>query len=152
MARLPRLACAAGALFAVCLVDAAARADALDAIKARIELMHADSKAARLGADMIKGNAPFDLAKAKGVFATFVDAAQKEPALFPDDSKSGDGTTASPRIWEEMTAFKAAYAKFGEESAQAEKSITDLASFKAAFGTVTRNCSTCHERYRVKKG
>ncbi|SEC24129.1 Cytochrome c556 [Rhizobiales bacterium GAS188] len=126
-------------------------ADAKSTIEERIRLMKVDGQAAKLGLDMIKGTVPFDLAKAKGIFATFVDAAQKEKSLFPPDSKTG-GTTASPKVWEDMAGFLAAYDKFGSESAAAQKSITDLDSFKAAFGTVTKNCGGCHETYRVKRG
>jgi len=152
MRRSPSLLCASAAFLALCIATAAVRADALSTIKARIDLMKADLQAARLGNDMIKGNAPFDLTKAKGVFATFVNAAQKEPELFPEDTKTGDGTTASPKIWEDMDAFKAAYVKFGSDASAAMKATIDLASFKDAFGGVVKNCGACHEKYRVKQG
>jgi cytochrome c556 len=152
MARSPSLFCASAALLALCCATLGVRADALSTIKDRIDLMKVDGQAARLGLDMIKGTVPFDLAKAKGIFATFVDAAQKEPALFPEDTKTGDGTTASPKIWEDMAAFKAAYGKFGSEASAAMKATTDLASFKESFGGVVKNCGSCHELYRVKKG
>ncbi len=146
------LLCASAAVLAVCGASLSVRADALGAIEARIKLMKVDGEQARLGLDMIKGTVPFDLAKAKAIFATFVDAAQKEPELFPEDSKTGDGTTASPKIWEDMAGFKAAYAKFGKDSADALQATTDLNSFKAAFGTATQSCGACHQLYRVKKG
>jgi cytochrome c556 len=152
MSRKTFLLCASAAFLAVCGASLGVRADALSSIEARIKLMKVDGEAARLGLDMIKGTVPFDLAKAKGIFATFVDAAQKEPALFPDDSKTGDGTTAAPKIWEDKAAFNAAYEKFGKESAAAIQSTTDLNSFKTAFGTVTQSCGGCHQLYRVKKG
>jgi cytochrome c556 len=34
----------------------------------------------------------------------------------------------------------------------AEAKVTDLDSFKAAFGNIGKNdCGGCHEKYRVKK-
>ncbi|MFI5014462.1 MAG: c-type cytochrome [Hyphomicrobiales bacterium] len=152
MSRKIFLLSASAAFLVVCGASLGVRADALSAIEARIQLMKIDGQAARLGLDMVKGTVPFDLAKAKGIFSTFIDAAQKEVTLFPEDSKTGDGTTAAPRIWEDMAAFQAAYGKFGKDSADALQSTTDLNSFKAAFGTVTKNCGSCHELYRVKKG
>jgi cytochrome c556 len=51
--------------------------------------MKANGDAAKLGSAMAKGEAPFEAAKAKAVFATFIDAANKMPKLFPENSKTG---------------------------------------------------------------
>ena len=56
-----------------------------DPIAARKALMKANGEAAKTGAAMMKGEAPFDLDKARKVFATFENAGEKAPALFPDD-------------------------------------------------------------------
>jgi cytochrome c556 len=57
---------------------------------------------AKIGAAMTKGDAPFDLAKAKKMFATFEGTAGKAPALFQDNSAeqatADDPYTASPEI------------------------------------------------------
>lgn len=122
-----------------------------DPIAARKALMKANGQNAGLGAKMIKGEEPFDLAKAKAIFVTFQDAAAKMPNLFPDNSKTGGETTASPKVWEDMAGFKAGFEKFAADSKAAEASVKDLDSFKAAFGTVAKNCGGCHETFRVKK-
>ena len=122
-----------------------------DPIAARKALMKANGDQAKIGAAMVKGEAPFDLAKAKAIFVTFVDAAGKMPALFPDNSKTGGETTAAPKIWEDMADFKARFEKFGSDAKAAESKVTDLASFKDSFGAVAKNCGGCHELYRVKK-
>jgi cytochrome c556 len=123
-----------------------------DPIAARKSLMKANGEQAKAGAAMAKGEAPFDLDKAKKIFATFEDAAAKMPALFPDNSKTGGETAADPKIWENMDDFKARFAKFGTDAKDAEAKVTDLDSFKAAFGSIGRNdCGGCHEKYRVKK-
>lgn len=122
-----------------------------DPIAARKAMMKGNGAQARIGAAMVKGEAPFDLAKAKKVFATYQEAAEKMPALFPANSKTGGETTAAPKIWEDAAGFKAAFAKFGADAKAAEASVKDLDSFKAAFGTVAKNCGGCHETYRIKK-
>jgi cytochrome c556 len=123
-----------------------------DPIAARKSLMKANGDQARIGAAMAKGDAPFDLEKAKKIFTTFEDAATKMPALFPDNSKTGGETAADPKIWESMDDFKARFAKFGTDAKDAEDKVTDLDSFKAAFGNIGKNdCGGCHEKYRVKK-
>jgi cytochrome c556 len=123
-----------------------------DPIAARKELMKANGRQAKFGSNMVKGEAPFDAAKAKEIFVTFIDAASKMPNLFPENSKTGGETSAAPEIWQHMDDFKARFAKLGADSKKAEESVTDLDSFKAAFRAVGQNCQECHERYRLKKG
>jgi len=123
-----------------------------DPIAARKVLMKANGDQAKIGADMIKGEAPFDLAAAKKIFATWEDAATKAPALFPDTSKTGGDTAARPEIWEDMDDFKARLAKLGTDAKDAAAKVNDLDSFKAAFGNIGKNdCGGCHEKYRIKK-
>jgi cytochrome c556 len=123
-----------------------------DPIAARRALMKANGDQAKIGAAMAKGEAPFDLAAAKKIFVTFEDAAAKMPALFPDTSKTGGDTAADPKIWENMADFKAKFVKFGEDAKAAGASVTDLDSFKAAFGNIGKNdCGACHQTYRIKK-
>jgi cytochrome c556 len=122
-----------------------------DPIAARKALMKANGDQAKIGVQMAKGEIPFDLAKAKTMFATFEDAASKMPNLFPPDSKTGGKTAALPKIWEDMADFKARFAKLDTDSKAAEGSVTDLDSFKAAFTAVGKDCGGCHELYREKK-
>ena len=113
---------------------------------------------AKIGAAMVKGDKPFDLAAVLKIFATFEDAAAKMPALFPDSSKSeanspeADDFSPTPKVWEDMADFKARFVKFGEDAKAAAASVKDLDSFKAAFGNIGKNdCGACHEQYRAKK-
>ena len=123
-----------------------------DPIAERKALMKANGDQAKIGAAMMKGDAPFELDKAKKVFTTFGDAAAKMPSLFPDTSKTGGDTAADPKIWESMDDFKARFAKLGTDAKEAVSKVTDLDSFKVAFGNIGKNdCGGCHEHYRVKK-
>jgi len=120
-------------------------------IAARQALMKKNGEGAKLGTQFMKGEAPFDLAKAKAIFATYADAAAKAPALFPPDSKTGEKTEALPVIWEKMDDFKAKFVKFGQDAKDAQAKVTDEASFKAIFPVVQKNCGGCHQTFRVKK-
>ncbi|HEU4660994.1 MAG TPA: cytochrome c [Pseudolabrys sp.] len=122
-----------------------------DPIAERQKLMKANGNEAKLGLAMTKGQVPFDLAKAKKIFATFEESAQKMPGLFPENSKTGEKTTASPKIWENMADVKAKFAKLGEDAKEAEASVKDLETFKTAFAKVGKNCGGCHQVYRIKK-
>jgi cytochrome c556 len=120
-------------------------------IKERKAIMKANGDQAKIGASMVKGEAPYDQAAAQKIFATFGDAASKMPNLFPDNSKEGGDTAALPKIWEDMADFKARFAKFGDDAKAAEASVKDLDSFKTAFGNIGKNdCGGCHQLYRAK--
>jgi cytochrome c556 len=120
-------------------------------IAQRQALMKKNGEAAKLGTQFMKGEAPFDLAKAKAIFAAYADAAAKMPALFPPDSKTGEKTEALPIIWEKMDDFKAKFEKFGADAKDAQDKVTDEASFKTIFPAVQKDCGGCHQTYRVKK-
>ncbi|HKM88019.1 MAG TPA: cytochrome c [Xanthobacteraceae bacterium] len=127
-----------------------------DPIAARKALMKANLDQAKIGAAMTKGEAPFDLDKVHKMFATFEDASAKASALFPANSigeaTADDPYTASPDIWQNLDDFKARFAKLGTDAKEADASVKDLDSFKAAFGNIGKNdCAACHEKYRLKK-
>ena len=123
-----------------------------DPIAARKALMKNVGAVTKTGGQMAKGEIPYDQTKAQEVFTTYVDAAAKMPGLFPDNSKTGGDTAAKPEIWENIEDFKARLVKLGTDSKAALDSVTDLDTFKAAFGNIGKNdCAGCHEKYRVKK-
>jgi cytochrome c556 len=122
-----------------------------DPIAARQALMKNNGRQGKLGLDMIRGNVPFDLTSAKAIFSSFIDAANKMPNLFPENSKSGGDTSASPEIWVHMEDVKARFAKLAADSKAARDATKDLASFRTAFRHVVGHCDSCHEHYRVKK-
>ncbi|MEI6417534.1 MAG: cytochrome c [Sphingomonadales bacterium] len=126
-------------------------AAAADPIKAREEIMEGNGKAAKAGGAMLKGEAPFDAAKAQGILASFATGAKEFGKHFPKGSDKGD-TEAAPAIWEKPADWKAALAKFETDSAAAAAmKPAALADFGKAFGMVTANCKSCHEAFRIKK-
>jgi cytochrome c556 len=120
---------------------------AQDTIADRKALMKQQGAQTAQGAKFMKGEEPFDLAKVKNIFAVLASTAEKIPALFPDSSKTGD-TAALPAIWEKKDDFNAIAAKLAADAKAAQASVTDEASFKAAFPVVTKNCGGCHQPYR----
>ena len=123
-----------------------------DPIAARKALMKANGDQAKIGVAMMKGEAPFDIDKVHKIFAAWEDAAAKMPSLFPADSKTGGDPAADPKIWTSMEDVKARFAKLGADAKDAAAKVTDLDSFKAAFGSIGKNdCGGCHEKYRIKK-
>src|SRR5947199_792624 len=85
-----------------------------DPIKARKALMEENGKQGKLATEMIEGKRPFNLEQAKAVFASFANAGEKGPSLFPEDSKQGD-TAALPSIWENKADFNSRFAKLASD-------------------------------------
>ena len=123
-----------------------------DAIKARRELMKADGAATKPVVAMLQGKAPFDLATVQKALKTYQNAASKEPALFPPDSKTGD-TNALPVIWDDdnIADLDARFKKMGDDATAALAAIKDEASFKATMPDVLQGCDGCHEKYHAKR-
>jgi cytochrome c556 len=122
-----------------------------DPIAARKGLMKNMGAVTKTGGQMVKGEVPYDQAKAQEIFATYIDVAGKMPDLFPANSKTGGETTAAAKIWDDNAGFKAGFAKLSTEATAAKAAVKDADSFKASFGGLTKNCGGCHETYRVKK-
>ena len=121
-----------------------------DPIAARKALMKSNGDQNRVATDMLEAKRPFSLDDAKKVFATFAEAGEKAPALFPDDSKTGGDTAALPPIWENKADFNARLAKFASESKAAMDATKDLDSFKIQITEVRKNCGGCHQTYRKR--
>lgn len=123
-----------------------------DPIKARKDAMKAAGEATKPIGAMLKGEMPFDNAKAQEALKAYVATAKDYDKHFPAGSTTGGDTTAAPKIWEDMAGFKAGLAKWSAEATAAQAAVKDEASFKAEFGKVLGNCKACHDNYRVKKG
>lgn len=121
-----------------------------DIIDKRQTFMKHSAAEAKIGSSMIKGETPFDLAKVKEIYAAFAADAGAMPTLFPECSKTGDHTTASPVIWDRLADFKAAIAKFAADVKTAQDTTKDLDTLKTNFQTIGKDCGSCHQTFRVK--
>ena len=121
------------------------------AIAKRKDILKGVGDATKPVAAMLKGEAPFDNAKAQKALATYASAAKELKGLFPADSKTGGDTAALPKIWDEKAKFDAIFDKLAADATAAAGAIKDEASLKANFGKVLGNCKACHDDYRAKK-
>ena len=117
----------------------------LEPIEKRRAAMKAIATAGSPPFQMLKGTAPFELAKVQATLKTFQDEAAKLKTLFPEDSKSGGDTDASAKIWEEKAAFDKAIDTFASIAGTAATLIKDEASFKAEYPKVGASCGGCHK-------
>ncbi|MBB4039744.1 cytochrome c556 [Microvirga flocculans] len=99
---------------------------------------------------MLRGQEPFDLAKAQASLKILAANAQKAAPLFPESSKSADKTEALPTIWENKAKFDSIMTKLGTDAQTALASIKDEASLKAELPKVLQNCGACHNDFRKK--
>ncbi|MGV2978674.1 c-type cytochrome [Camelimonas sp. ID_303_24] len=118
-----------------------------DPIAARKALFKQMAGALKAPGQMLKGEAPLDLAKVKEGLAVVAANSAKLGSLFPESSKTGD-TGALPKIWEDKADFTGRFDTLGKDAAAAIVSIKDMDSFRAAMPKVLGNCGACHKIYR----
>jgi cytochrome c556 len=148
------LVVALGALSAVAFAGALATSaiGADDPIKTRKELMKTMGGGAKTLGGMLKGDVAFDGAKAAEAANAMNVAAVEFVKHFPDTSKEGGETEASPKIWENMADFEAKAKTMADDAAAvAVAAAAGEAQFKEAAGKMFGNCKSCHEAYRVMK-
>ncbi|WP_081451389.1 c-type cytochrome [Aurantimonas manganoxydans] len=124
----------------------------IDPIEARQAIMSNNGAAAKLGGQMVKGETPFDAAAAGVALRTLYSGSLGFGHYFPEGSETGGDTEAAPAIWEKPDEFRAALAKFQNDAAAAiEAKPENVDAFKQAFSSVTTNCKSCHDEFRVEK-
>ena len=104
-------------------------------------------------APMVKGEKPYDQAVVDTSLAQLEETAKKLPAMFPDSIKGlkieGD-YSSSPKVWEDKAGFAAKIDSFAKAVTEVKGKIKDLDSLKAAVPAIGKECSGCHETYRLK--
>lgn len=133
------------AVAALAIGATAVYAQNLDAIKQRRDAMKNIAKAGTPPFQMMKGQAPFELAKVQAGLKAYQDEGAKLKTLFPADSKTGGDTDASPKIWQAKSEFDAAIDTFIATAKAAAGSIKDEATFKADYPKVAASCGGCHK-------
>jgi cytochrome c556 len=117
-------------------------------IKQRKDVMKANAEATKAPTAMMKGEAPFDLAKIKTSLKTFQDNSAKLKTLWPADSQTGD-TRALPAVWTNMKDYLSWFDGFAKDAKAAEASIKDEASFKTEWPKIVGYCGGCHKDFRA---
>lgn len=128
-----------------------------DKVKEAQDIMKANGRA--LGgvlSPMVKGEKPYDQAAVDAALRQLDDTARKLPTMFPESTKGmkpeGSDYSSSPKIWEDKAGFDAKIASFAKAVTEAKAKIKDLDSLKATMPGIGRECSGCHETYRLKNG
>lgn len=135
---------------AVTLGITAAMAQAANVVEQRQNLMKQNGAATRNVSAMLRGQAPFDLAQVQAALRNYVEVGQVYPTLFPENSKTGNNTKATPAVWENKADFDAQNAKFVQDSQAALAAIKDEATFKTEMPKVLGNCGGCHQKYQAR--
>lgn len=120
-----------------------------DPIAERQEIMEGVGNVTRTGVQMMRGEREFDLETARSVLETYVDAAERMPDLFPEDTQTGGDTRAAPAIWENKDDFVGQFEAWGATVSAALAPVEDQASFAAAMQEATASCRECHTDYRL---
>jgi cytochrome c556 len=124
-----------------------------DQVKRTQAMMKDNGKNAGALAAMVKGEKPYDQSTVNAALAQFEDTAKNLPTLFPASLKGvkfeGD-YSPSPKIWSDKAGFDAAIASFAKTVTEAKAKIKDLDSLKATMPAIGKECSNCHETFRVK--
>ena len=118
-------------------------------IKERKDLMKANAEATKGPTAMMKGEAPFDLAKVQASLKTFQDNAPKLKGLWPQDSQTGGDTRALPAIWKNTKEYLDWFDGFAKDAKAAAQAIKDEASFKTEWPKVVGYCGGCHKDFRA---
>jgi cytochrome c556 len=127
-----------------------------DIVKQRQQAMKDNGKSLGgvLGA-MAKGEKPYDQAAVDAALAQLETSSKKLVSLFPDSTKGlkGEGKySSSPKVWENRSDFEAHAANYSKAVSETKGSVKDLATLKAAVPVIGKQCSGCHETFRLKDG
>ena len=102
-----------------------------------------------------KGETPFDAAAVLAqlqALAANAETGDKVDVLWAAGTETGGDTTSSPKIWEDMSGFKAAADKYkADVDAAVAAPPADVAAVGAALQAIGANCGACHGAYRIKK-
>jgi cytochrome c556 len=120
-------------------------------ILARQEIMKKSNDDLKMLSAIAKGEAPYDSAKATAAYTSMEDSYKKVQGLFPDDSKTGEKTRASPKIWENRADFDTKMAAFIKVAGEAKAKASSEAGFKEIHPAVVKACDNCHEVYRLRR-
>ena len=120
-------------------------------IKERQEIMKKSDEDLKLLSRMMRDEVPYDAAKVSAAYASMETSYKKAQGLFPDDSKTGENTRASPKVWENRADFDAKLAAFIKVAGDAKGKATRAAGFKEIHPAVIKGCDNCHADYRMRR-
>jgi cytochrome c556 len=126
-----------------------------DLVKQNQDIMKANAKAVTGLFAMIKGEKPYDQATVNAALTQLDDTAKKLPTMFPDSIKGlkTDGDyNATSKVWEDKAGFSARSTSFGKAVTDAKAKVKNLDTLKTEATAIGKECTACHETFRVKNG
>ena len=142
--------------------QALAHSGAMGIVKERMDSMATLGDHAKAVGDMLKGKTAFEVSVVEEAAEVFVSHGERMPLLFPDTvaSREGAKTEALPAIWDNWEDFTALASKFTQDSqtlvavinglsTEAQSTGEQSRAVRAAFFRASKNCSGCHERFRL---
>jgi cytochrome c556 len=118
-------------------------------VKERMDMMEAMAKSMKVITDRIKNKR--DLAAVKTEAEAIAEHAPHMTHLFPPGSRQPP-TDARATIWQSWPDFEGKARALAIESAKlAKMDLGNFAAVSAQVEAVSRSCTACHAKYRVKK-
>ena len=105
---------------------------------------------------MVKGEVPYDQAKASEALAKLADVAPKIPQAFPASSKGKTSPdtrySASPKVWDNRADFEEYASNLAKTIADSRGKVAEFSKeLKAAYPEINDACNGCHQDYRLRR-
>ena len=143
----------AAALLTVVTITAHAHQGATGVVKERMDMMSEIGKAMKTIGQMVKGETAYDAPAARAAALVIQRHAENIPVTFPEGSTEKP-SEALPAIWQNWEEFLAINSRMQSDA----KTLAEIAAkssgpeeIKIQFGAVGKSCSSCHEKFRLKK-
>jgi len=124
---------------------------AIDNVKKRQDAMQQVREATKVLFPMAKGKNEYDDFVVISMLEQMLDAAKPYADYFPIEQEAVAHSEAAETIWTDRSGFNQSVKKFIDDiefTLNAEPESLD--DFKPMFATITSNCQSCHQVYRMK--
>jgi cytochrome c556 len=119
-----------------------------DPVAQRKQLMKSNGQNSAALNRMVRGEDPFDAAKAGAAFTAWSENQSKLTPLFASAPPADADSRALPKIWENKADFDARMTAFGKAVSDNKDKAKTADELKASYPVVSKICNDCHEVYR----
>lgn len=132
---------------------AIAHQGATGVVKERMDMMGEISKAMKVIGEMVRGVTAFDASAAREAALEIKKHASMIPELFPAGTteKPSEALSAIWENWEEFLELTNDMKVEADVLADTASNSSNPEEFEAAFGRIGRSCTSCHQKFRLKK-
>ena len=138
--------------FATLLISglALAHSGATGIVKERMDAMGEIAKSMKIIAKMVKGESSFDAEQSRLAAKTIETHSREVLNLFPEGSIHGP-SEARPEIWTDWETFSQIAKEMETSASTIAENASSLNAIKPHFIALSKTCSSCHEKFRLKK-